>query len=580
MAAESDRVCDPFVEAKWKLFPPLRNRILAEAAGALAANRVVVAESLVARFLEKKPRDPDALNLMADIARRAKRFEEAGRLLSRCVKQSPDCAGYRFNYAVILRRLDKYEEALAQLDELLNGDPRNPLFRDQKAAVLVKAGRHDEALAYRRELAEEFPGSPDAWLHYGHSLRGAGFQDRCIAAYRKALELAPSSTDAYGSLADLKIYRFTEAEIAHMEAHVHAAGSTVDIRSDLHHALGTAYEDKKRYDRSYDNYAKSNALRRMDVKFDPERLAVHRVACESFLTEAFFRERAGWGCSSAAPIFIVGMPRSGSTLVEQILSSHTAIEALGELAELDLALVRPLPGGGDDRPLKQFGGGSSVEKIRLVGAYLQLLARLDSNHLRVRGEAYLELAGRRRTTARPFFTDKTLSNFFYAGLIHLILPNAKIIDIRRHPLDCGWSCFKSQFAGTGQNFSYRLGDIGHYYANYVKLMAHFDSVLPERIHRVIYEELVADPEAETRRLLDYLGLPFEENCLRFHENRRTVATLSSEQVRMPLYKSGIAQWLPYEPWLGPLKSALGSVLDCYPDAPDGSPGSPRGVPSP
>ncbi|HEY6578630.1 MAG TPA: tetratricopeptide repeat protein, partial [Rhizomicrobium sp.] len=300
-------VRDPLAEARQKLFPPLRNRTLAEAADALAGSRTAIAESLVADYLKKKPQDPHALNLMADIARRAKRFEDAEQLLCRCIKLSPDSPGFRYNYAVILRRLDKYEQALGQLDELLRSDARNPLYRDQKAAILRKLGRDDEALVCRRELAEDFPASADAWLHYGHSLRGAGLQDQCIAAYRKALELAPSLASVYGSLADLKVYRFTAAEIASMEQQLRAPALSSEVRVDLHHALGKAYEDGKLYAKSFDNYAKGNALRRMGAEFDADGQAAHRLACEAFFSEAFFRARTGLGCNSPDPIFIVGM---------------------------------------------------------------------------------------------------------------------------------------------------------------------------------------------------------------------------------------------------------------------------------
>jgi hypothetical protein len=245
------------------------------------------------------------------------------------------------------------------------------------------------------------------------------------------------------------------------------------------------------------------------------------------------------------------MPRSGSTLTEQILSSHSAIEGLGELPDLDTIVNRLLSG---------------VKSEKLLQAYAKTLKHLDAKDFRSLGEGYLELTHRRRKLGRPFFTDKALANFGQIGLIHLILPNAKIIDIRRHPLDCGWSCFTSHFPG-GMPFSHKLSDIGRHYADYVALMAHFESVLPGRVHRVTYEDLVADPETEVRRLLDYLGLPFEEQCLNFHENKRAVITLSAEQVRMPLYKSGVGQWRPYEAWLGPLKAALGPVLDSYPSGP-------------
>jgi tetratricopeptide (TPR) repeat protein len=565
--SEAGAVSDPFAEARRKLFPPLRHRILAEAADALAAGRFDVAESLASGFIEKHPAEPGAFNLMADIARRSKRFEEAERLLSRCIELAPDCAGYRFNYAVILHRPDKFGLALARLDELLGKDPRNPLFRDQKALVLRLMGRHDEALIYRRELAEEYPSSPKVWLDYGQALRGSESQDQCVAAYRKALELAPSLSAAYTHLADLKTYRFTTAEIARMETQLALPGLPAANRAEFGSALGKAYGDEKLYAKSFDYYAKSNALRRVGIDFDSGNLTVYRLNCESLFTESFFRDRAGWGCTSDAPIFIVGMPRSGTTLVEQILSSHTAIEGLGELPDLDTAVGQRFSRSELGHPPHDFWIGGWFEfRTGLVNALPRVLQRLKADDFRLLGEEYLELTGSRRTLGRPIFTDKALRNFGYVGLIHLILPNAKIIDVRRHPLDCGWSCFKSNFPG-GQPFSNNLGDIGRHYANYVRLMAHFDSLLPGRIHRVIYEDLIADSEKEIRRLFDYVGLPFEEQCLRFHENKRAVATISSEQVRRPLYNGGIAQWGPYETWLGPLKAALGTVLDSYPHAP-------------
>jgi tetratricopeptide (TPR) repeat protein len=557
---------DPLALAKQRLFPSLRNRMLSDAAGALAENNTEIAESLVRTYLEKRPDDPDALNILAEIARRAKAFEDAEKLLERCVARSPGSAGFRFNYTVVLRHLHKYEQALVQTDELLRREPQNPLFRDQKALVLTRLGRHAEALTYRRGLAEEFPQLPNVWLQLGDAFRDAGFQTECIAAFHKALELDPLSTGVYAGLASLKVYRFTAAEIAQMEKTLAQPGLSAEPRADVHHALGKAHGDAKDYPKSFENYAKGNALRRISVDFDPDRLAMHRRACESFFTEAFFRKRTGWGCATSDPVFIVGLPRSGSTLVEQILCSHSAVEGLGELSDLDNTLVRPLLAIRDEISLEGVTNGNAVDKSGLVNAYVRVLDRLGDEDFRSMGEQYLKITSARRTTGRPFFTDKTLRNFFYVGLIHLILPHAKIIDARRHPLDCGWSCFKSQFHGS--NFALRLSDIGNDYVNYVKLMAHFDRVLSGKVYRLIHENLVASPEEELRRLFDHLELPFEEQCLRFYENKRPVFTQSSEQVRQPLTKSGMGQWVPYEPWLGPLKTALGPVLEHYPRVPD------------
>jgi hypothetical protein len=398
-------------------------------------------------------------------------------------------------------------------------------------------------------------------------LRAAGSTDACIAAYRRAIELAPASSAVYLHLANLKTYRFTAAEIAQMEQRLATPGVSGAERADLHSALGKACADEHLYAKAFDNYAKGNALRRLGIDFDPGRLAAHRRNCEALFTREFFESRKGWGFPDPAPIFIVGMPRSGSTLVEQILSSHSAIEALGERPDLDVVAGRLLARKEEGHPEHEFWIGGWFEfREGLIRAFPRVVEALNSDEARGVGEEYLTLTRSRRDAGLPHFTDKGLRNFGYVGLIHLALPNARIIDVRRHPLDCGWSCFRSHFPG-GQPFANRLSDIGQVYAEYVRLMTHFEKVLPGRIYRLIYENLVADPEAELRRLFEYLGLPFEDGCLRFHEKQRVAGTLSAQQVRTPLYRSGVGQWRPYEEWLGPLKTALGGTLRAYPNAP-------------
>jgi tetratricopeptide (TPR) repeat protein len=325
---------DPFKAAQDKLFPGRRNRQLDDAARSLLENRVDIAEPILQRYLEKHPGDPAALNLMADIARRADRFEEAERLLLTCIENDPDCPGYRFRYAVIASTLGKYEDALAALDVLLKDDSENPLFRDWKAKVLSHLERFPEALTWRRELAEDYPQIATVWVAYGNLLRHLGKQEDAVAAYRKANEQAGDSIDAYMRLADLKTYRFSEAETARMQQLL-SPGLSKEERANLCFTLGAAYGDQKRYAESFENCAKANALLRAGVDFDPDGLTAHRMNCERLFTEDFFRRRSDWGCESRAPIFIVGMPRSGSTLIEQMLSSHSAIEGLGELADLD-----------------------------------------------------------------------------------------------------------------------------------------------------------------------------------------------------------------------------------------------------
>lgn len=557
---------NPFNAAREKLFPNRRSRKLDAAADALADDRIDIARPIVQRYLEKHPDDPAALGLLADIAQRSDQFEESETILQRCIESDPDCPGYRFNYAVIARTLGKYDDALAALDTLLERDARNPLFRDQKARVLSHLERFPEALTYRRELTEDYPQIATVWIAYGNLLRHLGRLEEAIAAYRSANEHAGDSVAAYTRLADLKTYRFSEAETTRMQALRASPNLSQEEGANLCFALGDAYGDQGCYSKSFDSYAKGNALLRAGVDFDSDGLTTHRMNCERLFTENFFRQRSGGGCESGAPIFIVGMPRSGSTLVEQILSSHSAVEGLGELADLDDTAGRHLASFEGGQPQDYWIGARFEFPRRFVRAFSRAMCEWKAEHFHAIGQEYLANILNRRKSARQLFTDKELRNFGYIGLIRLALPNARIIDVRRHPLDCGWSCFKSRFP-SGQPFANRLVDIGKLYANYARLMAHFDRVLPGRIHRVNYEYLIADPEAEIRRLLEYLELPFEEGCLRFHENKRAANTLSSAQVRVPLYKTGVVQWQPYEPWLGPLKTALEDVLERYPNTP-------------
>jgi hypothetical protein len=323
-----------------------------------------------------------------------------------------------------------------------------------------------------------------------------------------------------------------------------------DDRLHFHFAAGKALEDAGRYAESFEHYAAGNAIRRGQVRYDPEENADHVRRSRAALTPDFFAARAGSGSPAPDPIFIVGLPRSGSTLIEQILASHSQVEGTQELPDLAI-LARRLSG-------KKLRSQESL--------YPEVLAELGMNDFHALGEEFLTMTRVQRKSAAPLFIDKMPNNFAHVGLIHLILPNAKIIDARRHPLGCGFSCFKQHFA-RGQHFTYDLAELGRYYRDYVALMVHMDEVLPGRVHRVFYESMVEDTEAEVRRLLAYCHLPFEEACLRFYENERAVRTASSEQVRTPIYREGLDQWQHYEPWLGPLKNALGPVLETYPAVP-------------
>jgi tetratricopeptide (TPR) repeat protein len=525
--------------------------ILLEAGRALVDNDIPHAEALLRGRLRRSPTDVAAIRMLAEVAARIGRYEDAAYLLERCLELAPGFHAARQNYAMVLHRGNRPQEALAQVERLLAEDPGNPGYRNLRAVVLCRTGDFGEAIELYEDLLAEHPDQAHVWLSQGHALKTSGLGERAIAAYRRCLELDPGFGDAWWSLANLTTFRFDDADIAAMRAQLQRTDLEDEHRLHLDFALGKALEDRGEYAGSFAHYSRGNALRLARVPYSADATSARLQRAAEIYTPEFFRVRAGYGVSAPDPIFIVGMPRAGSTLVEQILSSHPLVEGTMELPEI-ISLTRALrQQGADEGPAR----------------YHEVLAGLDADAVRELGERYLERTRIQRKAGAPFFIDKMPNNFAHIGLIQLALPNARIIDVRRHPLACGFSLFKQQFA-RGQDFSYSLDDIGRYYRDYVGLMAHFDRVLPGRIHRIAYETLVDDTEAEVRRLLDYCGLPFEPRCLRFFENDRPVRTASSEQVRQPIYRAGVDHWVHFEPWLGPLKAALGPVLDAWPEAPE------------
>ena len=527
-----------------------RDPALMRAGAALADNRIPEAEALLRAHLKRAPTDIVAIRMLAEVAARLGRQDDSEALLARCVELAPGFQPARQQYAMMLHRNNKPREALAEVEALLQADPRNPGNRNLKAVVLCRLGDYEPALALYDDILAEYPGQAKVWMSYGHALKTAGRQEQAVAAYRRSIALEPGFGEAYWSLANLKTVRFDAADLAAMRAQLSRTDLAVEDRFHFEFALGKALEDAGDYAASFAHYEAGNAQRRGTIHYSADETAsrVDRT-CRIFSRE-FFAARTGAGCAMPDPIFIVGLPRSGSTLLEQILSSHSAVEGTMELPEL-ISLTRDLR--------KRTDAPASTP-------YHDVLAALDHAELRALGERYLDHTRVQRRSDAPFFIDKMPNNFAHVGLIHLMLPNAKIIDARRHPLACCLSGFKQHFA-RGQHFTYGLEDIGRYYRDYVRLMAHFDSVLPGRVHRVVYEDMVEDTEAQVRRLLAYCGLPFEDGCLRFFENTRAVRTASSEQVRRPIYKEGVDHWRHYEPWLDPLKAALGPVLDAYPEVP-------------
>jgi tetratricopeptide (TPR) repeat protein len=521
---------------------PLRSRRLRDLADALAQGDAERCARDLADHLLGHPDDADALNLLARAQIRLGRREDALPLLARCVALAPGFALARYNYANLLFKLQKFEAALVALDALLAQDAANPLFRQMKADVLLTMGEGEAAAELFAQLAEENPDRAESWINYGHALRALGRRQDCMAAYRKAIACRPSYGLAYWSLANLKAVGFGDDEVRAMHAEIDKPATPGSDRVYLGFALGKALEDRKLYAKSFEHYAKANAAMRIRVRYDAETFTGLVAASKALFTKSFFEARADAGAKAPDPVFVLSLPRSGSTLVEQILSSHPMVEGAGELGDIQ-ALSRRLK--------------------REPGGYPGALAALDHAQLTALGEDYLASTRVHRKLGRPFFVDKKPANLNHVGLIGLILPGAKIVDVRRHPVACCLSGFKNHFTTARPN----LAEFGRFYREYVELLAHFDAVLPGRVHRVIYENLVADPEAEVRKLLDYLGLPFDEACLRFYENRRSVLTPSSEQVRRPITADAVDHWRNYEPWLGPLIKSLGSALTCYPDVP-------------
>ena len=532
-----------------------RDPDLLAAAETLLANHIPEAEARLRAHLRLAPTDVAAIRMFAEVAARLGRHEDACRLLERCLDLAPGFRAARHNYALALHRCNRPQEALQQIGRLLSAEPGDPGARNLQAVVLCRTGDYEPAIRIYDGLLAEYPDNPRVWMSYGHALKTAGHLERAIVAYRRSLDMEPSLGEIWWSLANLKTFRFSVGDADAMQRQLARDDLDEEDRLHLEFALGKALEDAGRFESSFGHYRRGNAIRRGQLRYGAEDTHQRVRHIRAMYTSEFFAARQGSGCPARDPIFVVGLPRAGSTLIEQILSSHSQVEGTMELPEIT-SLTRMLRAQGD--------AGSAAP-------YHEALAALDAGALRKLGERYLEQTRIMRKTAAPLFVDKMPNNFMHIGLIHLILPNAKIIDARRHPMACCFSAFKQHFA-RGQSFSYGLEDLGRYYRDYVSLMAHFDrvlpGVLPGRVHRVIYERMVEDTVSEVRRLLAYCGLPFEPSCLQFFENARPVRTASSEQVRRPIYREGVDHWRHYAPWLAELEQALGSVVDSYPDPPE------------
>ena len=503
----------------------------------LHEGRLLRAEEICRHYLRMHPRDTEGMRLLAQIGIRQGIFDDAEFLLESAVTFAPDDIQLRLDYIDALHRRQKFERSREEAEALHARDPDNPVFQSHLAIESMQTGDYDRAFELFDQVLEKLPRDPATLTSRGHALKTMGKQPEAVESYRAAFAAKPDQGDAYYALANLKTYSFTDAEMAAMREQAARPDLAFMDRVHIAFALGKAYEDRGEYAESFAHYREGNDLKRTQTRYSADAMSAELARQREVCTADLFARHEGDGHPAPDPIFILGLPRAGSTLLEQILASHSQVDGTLELPNI-LALAHRLRG-------------------RKAGAsrYPDILGDLSGEQLADFGRQFIEDTRIHRQGA-PFFIDKMPNNFRHIGLIHLILPNATIIDARRDPMDCCFSGFKQLFA-EGQEFTYGLEQIGRYYADYVDLMEHWDEVLPGRVLRVRHEDVLDDLEGQTRRMLDHIGLPFEEQCLAFHETRRAVRTASSEQVRQPITRAGQGAWKPYEAWLDPLKAALG-----------------------
>lgn len=504
------------------------------------------AENLCRAFLKKNPHHIEAMRLLALLGVKLFIYDDAEFLLESCVEFDPNYWLARYDYVNVLHKRQKFEQALEQATILLDSYPGNHAFQLAFANENVAVGNLETALEIYDKVIESHPGFAQPYLSRGHALKTFGRLEDAIESYRSAYRAKPDFGDAFWSLANLKTYCFTDGEIARMLSQLEdSATSTVD-RFHLCFALGAAYEAREDFSKSFSYYEQGNQLKKQNVRYDPDSLDSAMNRQSEFCTSSLFESKAGMGGQYDDPIFIVGLPRAGSTLLEQILASHSQIDGTMELPNI-IALAHRLNG-------RRF----VVEEPRYPG----ILADLSSKQLEGFADAFISETRFHRKGA-PYFVDKMPNNFMHIGLIQLILPNARIIDARRHPMACCFSGFKQLFA-DGQEFTYGQEEIARFYKGYVELMVHWDNVLPGKVLRVHYEHLVADLDSQVRKILDFLELPFEESCLNYYQTDRSIRTPSSEQVRQPIYQSGLEHWRHFEPYLDVLKKELAAEITNYP----------------
>jgi len=531
----------PHLERVLKMPPPLIT-----AMDHIAQGKLSKAEDLCRDFLKQRPHHVEAMRLLAEVGMKLNILHDAEFLLESALKLEPENDLLRVDYIEALRKRQKIEAAHTEVLALHNANPNNVHFESLYAVLCMQMGLYDKALELFDRVLTKVPGDPVTLTSKGHALKTCGNTAAAVISYKAATQSSAAYGEAWHSLANLKTVKFNDQDIGKMLAQLEGDNLKFMDRVYINFSLGKAFEDAEQFDQAFSHYAAGNKVKKGQTGYDAAQMTDEFEYQKKVFSDQFLKSTQGFGHSAADPIFIVGLPRAGSTLLEQILSSHSQVDGTLELPNV-LSLVNEL----------RRGGNMTGDNL-----YPSILETLDNSKYREFGETYIADTQVHRQSA-PFFIDKMPNNFRHIGLIKLMLPNAKIIDARRHPLGCCFSGYKQLFA-EGQAFSYDLADAGTYFRDYESLMDFWQEAFPEQILHVQYEDVVNDFEVQVRRILDYCGLPFEEACLSFYKTERAVRTPSSEQVRQPIYRGGIDQWKNFESHLGPLKEALGPVLDRYP----------------
>jgi len=541
-AVGKGKEADAAFEKSFELSP--EHKLLAKALECLQEKKFEEAERICREIIGNNPGNVEAIRLMGRMAARQNRVGMAEIHYRRALEIAPDYTGVIVDLGKLLRDDDRFEEAIACFRQAIEMEPKNARLHDLLANALAPAALTYEAIEAHQKAIELNPKLSIAWLGLGHMLKTVGQQKEAIEAYHRCYELEPDIGAIQWSLANLKTYHFTDEEIEDMEAKIERDDLELESEVNFLFALAKAWEDRKDHGRAWHYYDEGNSKRRMEEIYDSaETEVVNDMIIDVFSTE-LLEKNADAGNTDPSPIFVIGLPRSGSTLIEQILASHSLVEGTSELPYVT-RIVR------------------SLNRNRADGInYPRAVTELDNRHFVAMGQDYINFCQMHRTEGKQYFIDKNPNNYPAVGLIHLMLPNAKIIDARRHPMDACFSCYRQLFA-KGQPWTYDLTDIGEYYLQYQRMMNYWHEVLPGRVLTVQYEEVVTDFENQVRRLLDYCGLPFEESCLNFYDTDRPVRTASSEQVRQPIYTQSLARWRNYEQHLDELKEILDPLLPGY-----------------